>query len=295
MMNIPTKQLRSGFRLPVYGIGLWHVGGRWDIDTSRDEQEITAIQSAIDLGVTHIDTAESYANGHSEELLGKALHGYERKSLTIATKVSGSHQSYDNVMKSCEASLKRIGTDYIDLYILHSYPDKGMHIVDTMRALDELVAQGVVKNIGVSNMTINRFAEAQKYTANKIVCNQLHYNVQYREVEDKGLLRHCQDSDVFLVAWRPLQKGIFSQSPFLAELAEKYNKTPSQIALNWLISQKNVVTIAKTSNLTHLEENLGAIGWDLDAADIELIRTNFPDQKLVSDAVPLDYEADIPA
>jgi diketogulonate reductase-like aldo/keto reductase len=292
-MIIPTKKLNSGFELPVYGLGLWEMGGRWEADESKDNTEITAIQAALALGITHFDTAESYGDGHAEELLGQAIKGADRSKLIIATKVSAPHQSYEGIHRSFEASLKRLETDYVDLYLLHRYPEPGIPIVDTMRAMDELVAQGLVRNIGVCNMTPNRFNEVQKHTKNKLVCNQVHYNVQYREIEKTGVLKQCQDNDVMLVAWRPLQKGTLLNSPLLDELAKKYSKTPAQVAINWLISQKNVVTLSKTSNVEHLKENLGAVGWTMNAEDIERVRSDFQDQKDVSDAVPLDYEADI--
>lgn len=294
-MYIPTKKLDSGFELPVYGLGIWQMGGRWEADASKDNDEIKAIRAALDAGITHIDTAESYGNGHAEEILAEALKGYDRSKLIIATKVSASNQTYEGVHASFRASLNRMQLDYVDLYLLHRFPEPGIDIADTMRAMDELVEQGLIKNIGVCNMTPHRFDEIQKLTKNKLVCNQVHYNVQYREIEDKGVLNHSQNNDVMLVAWRPLQKGILPETTLLIELADKYNKTPSQIAINWLISQKNVVTLSKTSNVEHLHENLGALGWSLDDTDIERIRSEFPDQKLVSDAVPLDYEADIPA
>ncbi len=292
-MHIPTKKLSNGFELPVYGLGLWQMGGRWDADTSKDEDEVKAIRAALDAGVTHIDTAESYGDGHAEEILNKALQGYDRSKLIIATKVSAQNQTYEGVHRSFQASLKRLGTEYVDLYMLHRFPETGMPIEDTMRAMDELVEQGLVKHIGVCNMTPARFDEVQRHTKNKLVCNQVHYNVQYREIEDKGVLKHCQENDVMLVAWRPLQKGILPKSELLDELASKYSKTPTQIAINWLISQPNVVTLSKTSNVEHLKENLGAFGWTMETADIERIRAEFPEQKTVSDAVPLDYEADI--
>lgn len=294
-MNIPTKKLSSGFELPVYGLGVWQMGGRWEADTSKDAEEIDAIRAALDAGVTHIDTAESYGNGHAEELLKQSLEGYDRTRLTIATKVSADNQSYEGVHKSFQASLKRMGLEYVDLYLLHRFPEPGIDIADTMRAMDELVEQGLVKNIGVCNMTPHRFDEIQKLTKNKLVCNQVHYNVQYREIEDKGVLKHNQENDVMLVAWRPLQKGLLRENTLIKELAVKYGKTPSQVVINWLISQRNVVTLSKTSNVEHLHENLGALGWSLEDADIELIRTEYPDQQLISDAVPLDYEADVPA
>ena len=294
-MNIPTKKLQSGFELPVYGLGIWQMGGRLEADSTNDDEEIKAIRAALDAGITHIDTAESYGDGHAEELLKQALVGRDRSKLIIATKVSAHNQSYEGVHKSFQASLSRMGLDYVDLYLLHRFPEPGINIADTMRAMDELVEQGLVKNIGLCNMTPHRFNEIQKLTKNKLVCNQVHYNVQYREIEDKGVLEHSQDNDVLLVAWRPLQKGILPDSPLINEMAAKYNKTSSQIALNWLISQKNVVTLSKTSNIQHLHENLGALGWSLEDADIERIRSEYPDQQLVSDAVPLDYEADVPA
>lgn len=293
-MIIPTKKLKSGFELPIYGLGLWQMGGRWESDNTQDDVEIDAIRAALDSGVTHLDTAESYGDGHAEELLNKAIQGYDRSKLIIATKVSGQNQGYDGVKKAFAASLKRLGLDYVDLYLLHRYPLPGLSIADTMRAMDELVADGLVKNIGVCNMSVNRFKEAQKHTNNKLVCNQVHYNVEYREMETEGVLKYCQDNDVMLVAWRPLQKGLLPNAPILSEIAEKYNKTPAQVAINWLNSQKNVVTISKTSSQAHLRENLGSLGWDLAPVDIELIRKEFPDQKNRSDAVPLDYAADLP-
>lgn len=293
MITIPTKKLENGFELPIYGIGLWEVGGRREVDTSKDTAEVDAIRAAIDAGIRHIDTAESYGAGHSEELLGQAIKGYDRQTLTLASKVSEIHQSYDDVMRACESSLKRIGTDYLDLYMLHRFPALGIDIANTMRAMDELFRQGMIKNIGVSNFTSHRLEVAQNLTQNKIVCNQVHYNVQYREVEAKGVLQYAQDNDSFLVAWRPLQKGTLPDAPIIRELAKKYNKTPAQIAINWLISQQNVVTIAKTSNHMHLLENLGALDFVMETKDVERIRREFPKQKNISDAVPLDYEADI--
>lgn len=294
-MNIPTKKLSNGFELPVYGLGLWQMGGRWEADDSEDEKEIAAIRLALDSGITHIDTAESYGNGHAEEILRRALEGYDRSKLIIATKVSANNQSYDDLHRSFEASLKRMGTDYVDLYMLHRFPEPGIDIKETMRAMDDLVRQGLVKNIGVCNMTPARFDAAQNLTSNKLVCNQVHYNVQYREIEKRGVLQHAQDNDVMLVAWRPVQKGVLPESELITEIATKYGKTNTQVVINWLISQKNVVTISKTSNPEHLKENLGAIDWQMDEEDIERIRREFPDQQDVSDAVPLDYEADVPA
>ncbi len=294
-MKIPTKKIHNGFEIPVYGFGLWLVGGKRSAEYENDEREITALKNALDLGVTHFDTAEGYAAGHSEELLGQAIKGYDREKLFLATKISGENQTYDGVYKSLNASLERLETNYVDLYMLHSYPAKGIPIKETMRALNELVDTGKIKYIGVSNLTPRRFDEAQKYSKNKIVCNQVHYNIQFREAEISGVLKHCQKNDIMLVAWRPLQKNMLPESELINSFAEKYNKTPNQVALNWLTSQDNVVTISKTSSLKHLKENIEAVSWRMAAEDIEKIRNDLPYQESISDTYPLNYDADIPA
>ena len=126
-------------------------------------------------------------------------------------------------------------------------------------------------------------------TNNKIVVNQVHYNLIFREPEKSGLLDYCRKNDVLLIAWRPVEKGILSVKgiKIIDEVCRKYNKTAAQIAINWLISQKNVVTLAKMVSQKHLHENLGALNWQMDNSDIEKLRRSFPGQKSVSAAVPL--------
>jgi len=121
------------------------------------------------------------------------------------------------------------------------------------------------------------------------VTNQVHYNLIYREPEASGLLDYCQQNDVILTAWRPVQKGILAKNDadLVNKMGGKYVKTPAQIAINWLISQKNVVSLSKMSNPEHLKENLGAVGWSLEPKDIELLKNDFPGQQSVSDRVPL--------
>lgn len=293
-MHIPSKKLENGFELPVYGMGLARMGGYNEPDHSQDKEWIQAIQQSIEHGVTHFDTAEAYGAGHSEELLGEAMRGVKREKLLIASKVSAWNQSYDGVLKSCEASLKRLGTDYIDLYMLHTFPEAGIDIKDTMRAMTKLVDSGLIKHIGVSNLTNNRFDAAQAATPYKIVCNQLHYNVQFREVEHRGILEYSQQNDIFIVAWKPVQRGELPKTDILNKLAKKYGKSWRQIAINWLISQDHVVTISKTTSLDHLQENLGALDWKLEPEDVEKIRNEFPNQETIGNW-PLDYEADIQA
>jgi len=289
-MKIETKKLKNGFELPVYGLGTWQMGGRSERDlNNNDKADILAIQKAVDVGVTHIDTAEAYADGYTETLIGKAVEKYDRSKLILVSKVHHDNLAYDDVIKACKNSLKRLRTNYLDLYLLHRYNTQ-IPINKTMKALETLLEEGLIKNIGVSNFNVERMEEAQANTKYKIVANQIHLNLRYRESEKKGVLKYCQDNDMLFIAWRPTQKGVLLKSvpKILDDLCKKYNKTPAQIAINWLISQKNVVTLAKTTNLDHLQENLGALGWKMDKKDVELLRNEFPEQEFISDAVPID-------
>ena len=284
---IPTKKLKNGFEIPVYGLGTWQMGGRKDRNISNDDEaDIVGIRSALDMGVTHIDTAESYANGYTEILVGKAMQGYDRSKIFLVSKVHQKNMGYESILRSCSQSLERLGTDYLDLYLLHRYT-KDIPLKDSMLALDKLVERGIVKSIGVCNFTKEHFAEAQTYTRNKIVCNQVHYNLVFREPERKGLVEYCQNNDVFLSAWRPLGNLLENIPSILKEMCDKYDKTPSQIAINWLTSQPYVITLSKTRRSGHLEENLGALGWQMDKSDIERLRKEYPNQQDVSDDVPL--------
>ncbi len=288
-MKIKIKSNSSGFSLPVFGLGTWLMGGRVTHDPdNNDKRDITAIQSAIASGITHIDTAESYAAGYAEKLIGQAIKEFDRTKLFIVSKVSPTHLKYQDVIKAAKNSLSRLNTDYLDLYLIHK-PNLYIPIQETMKALDWLIDEGLIKNIGVSNFTVERIREAQSYTKNKIVANQVHYNLIYREPEIKGVLEYCQQNEIFLIAWRPVEQGILASpdTAILNQLAKKYNKTPAQIAVNWLISQPMVVTISTMRSKEHLKENLGALDWRISDKDIEWIRNNFPDIQKISDDVPL--------
>jgi diketogulonate reductase-like aldo/keto reductase len=276
-MQIEKKKLKNGFELPAFGFGTWTVGGREERNPDNDDRaDIDAIKTAIETGITHIDTAEWYAEGHAEELVGEAIRGFDRSSLIMATKVWSTNLRYRDLINSAQQSLKRLGTDYADIYIIH-YPNPSINIEETMEAMDYLVEKDYIKYIGLSNFSVGEFSRAQYCTSNKIVCNQLYYNLANREPETNGFLEYARENDVMLVAWRPIEKGIFSGSEdrTLKELSKKYGKTGNQIAINWLISQENVVTISKSGNIGHLKENLGALGWKMDKSDVGLLTKNF--------------------
>jgi diketogulonate reductase-like aldo/keto reductase len=278
-MIIETKKLMCGFELPLFGFGTWSMGGRDTRDINNDDNaDIYAIKTALEMGITHIDTAEWYSEGRAEELVGEAIKGFDRSKLIITTKVTPMHLHYDDLVNSAMQSLKRLKIDYIDVYLIHN-PNPYIDIKESMEAMDHLMEIGCIKNIGVSNFNVAEFIAAQKCCENKITCNHLHYNLKHRGPLLDGSIKHAQDNDVMVVAWRPTQKGLFSKEPvgIVDRLCSKYGKTANQMAINWLVSQKNVVTISKTRKIEHLKENLGALGWSMDKSDIELLMNYFPD------------------
>lgn len=288
VMHIPLKTLPNGFAMPEYGLGTWTMGGNKERNPDNDDRaDIAAVKMAIEAGVTHIDTAEIYADGYAEKIIGQAIRDYDRSKLFLASKAFTTNLTYDGIIQACQGSLKRLDTEYLDLYLLHRYnPD--LPSKDSVRALDELKNQGLVKEIGVCNFNAEHLAEAQSYTKHKIVCDQVHYNLQFREPE-KELLEYCQKNDVMLVAWCPLNRGsLLRNTPDITQrMCKKYTMTAAQIAINWLISQPNVVVISKTGSKKHLDENLGSVGWYMDPTDVEKIRKEYPDQRSISDNVPL--------
>lgn len=288
-VNIPIKTLKSGFSMPVFGLGTWQMGGKLERDfENNDKADIKAIKNAIDSGIKHIDTAEMYANGYSETLVGNAISDYKREDLFLVSKVSPTNLDYKNVISSAKDSLKRLNTSYLDLYLIHG-PNPEIPIKKTTEALDFLKSEGLIRNIGVSNFSKERLFEAQNCTKNKIVVNQLHYNLKFREPQRTGLLEYCQKNDVMLVAWRPFQKGLLLEEKniLMDEMCQKYHKTPAQIGINWLISQENVVTLSKMRNEIHLTENLEALNWQMEQKDFEKLDKFYPNQQDISDVCPL--------
>ncbi|HCG26073.1 MAG TPA: aldo/keto reductase [Lentisphaeria bacterium] len=279
-----NKTLKCGFSMPVLGMGTWQMGGRMERDSRNDDAgQIQALKTGLDLGFNLIDTAESYADGKAEELVGEAIRGYDRGKLFLTSKVWKTHVAYDDVLRAAENSLKRLGTDYLDLYLYHQVNNE-VPLKETMRAFDRLVSEKLVRHIGVSNFALERFKRAQACAEHKIVVNQIHYSLSVREPESE-LLPWLQENDVMIQAWRPL-RGV-PDCALLNELCTKYGKTKSQIALNWLIMQKNIVTITASSSARHIQDNLDAAAFEMAPSDVELLMRDFPEKKFISDAVPL--------
>ncbi|NLB55607.1 MAG: aldo/keto reductase [Lentisphaerae bacterium] len=288
-MNIPLKTGIAGFSMPVFGMGTWMIGGETERNpANNDERDIIALRYALHKGVTHIDTAEMYADGHCETLVGLAISGFDRSKLFLASKVWNTNLRHDDVLRSFEFSLKRLGTDYLDLYMIHK-PNLEIGMQETFKALNRLVTEKTVRHIGVSNFSTDRLCSALNMSENPIVVNQVHYNLIYREPERSGLTEFCRRNNILISAWRPIQKGLIadSTSQLMRELTEKYNKSHAQIAINWLISQQKTVTISTMRTQKHLDDNLDALNFSMDQSDIERLTNDYPGQQDVSDRVPL--------
>ncbi len=262
------KKIAGGVEISALGLGTYRMGEGRAAGTSDDEGDVEALRLGIELGITHIDTAERYASGHSEEVVADAIEPFERRDLFITTKVWHDHLEHDDLIASMEASLKRLRQDYVDLYLVH-WPNPDVPLEETMRALEYCAEEGYTRLIGVSNFSTELVAEAQSHLKeHTLVANQVHYNLEEQEPRAE-LLPYCRVNDIVLVAYTPLARGKLTRpgNPVLDELAEQYGKTQAQVSLNWLISQENVVAIPKASNPVHLRDNLGAVGWKLDEDD----------------------------
>lgn len=284
------KNLTPKVKIPVLGLGTWRMGGGLRADYSQDKDHIEALKYAISLGITHIDTAEIYGAGHAEELVGEAIKGMDRKKLFITTKISPQNIfTQGQIRRHAEASLKRLQTDYIDLYLIH-WPNPLVQMKNVMATFDNLVLEGLVRFIGVSNFSVRQLQSTQNYSENKIITNQVEYSLLCRDPE-RELLPFCQPArhrlspqalaggkeGVILTAYTPLANGKLTQKGYYAldKVSKKYKKTPAQVALRWLIEKSQVIVIPKSSSKEHIREIAGTIGWKLEKEDQEYLDGEF--------------------
>jgi len=273
----------SDYNVPAVGLGTWEMGGGEQADYSHDRHWITIIRSAIENGLTHIDTAEMYGNGHTEELVGEAIKGFPRQNLFITTKVWLTHLRSNDLFSSFEKSLRQLQTDYIDLYLVH-HPNPDIPLEETLMAMNRLVEQKRVRAIGVSNFDISLIKEAVRISSVPISAVQIEYSLLarnsgiYTQNQEKEIIPYCQENQIAVIARRPLGKTNYirlATNDVIKKIAEKYHATPAQIALIWLIAQKNILAIPKTGSLEHLIENSKASDIDLSMEDGKLLREAF--------------------
>jgi len=265
---------KLGRKVPALGMGTWGIGGGyWTKDTSKDKESIEALRTGLELGITLIDTAEMYGAGHAEEIVSEAIKGFNREELFIVTKVWQTHARRDDVIKSAEGSCKRLGT-YIDLYLLH-WPSYEVPVCETMKAMEELVKKGIVKSIGVSNFSVEQIEEARScLSIVDIAAVQNRFSLSYRK-DENSVIPYAQKEGMMYMAYTPIDKGSIANNVLLKKIGEKYNKTPVQVALNWLIQIEPVVPIPKASKVEHMKENAGSVGWKLSKEDWETISKSF--------------------
>jgi len=266
---------RTAVALPVIGQGTWDLPERG----SRRTEAIRTLRRGIDLGMTHIDTAEMYGSGAVEEMLGEALAAVPRDAVFITSKVLPENATYKGTLSACERTLARLRTSYVDLYLLH-WP--GQHpLPDTMRALEELAIQGKARFIGVSNFDLSELREAQTYLRRvPLAANEIYYSPVERGAE-AHLIPFCREESIAVIGYTPfgrgkvLRKGSRGEG-VLRTIAGRHGKTPRQVVLNFLTRGDQLFAIPKASAVAHVEENAGGAGWELEAEDCALIDSVFP-------------------
>lgn len=251
------------------GFGTWKIGGGyWNPDYSMDSYYIEILKYVISKGINVIDTAEMYGGGHSEELVGKSIQDLDRDGIFIITKVWSNHLRYDDLIRSAKNSLRRLNSKYIDLYLIH-WPNSSVPLEGSIRAMEELVDQGIVNCIGVSNFDVKLLEEAMSLTKKyEIVANEIEYNVENKSAE-KDVIPFCERNNIKVIAYSPLARGNIKNNKILDEIGRKYNRTSVQVALNYLMRRS--IPIPKASSKDHIDEILGALGWNLSDEDYERI------------------------
>jgi 2,5-diketo-D-gluconate reductase B len=244
-----------GARVPKVGLGTWQLTGGSCYET---------VSRALELGYRHIDTAQMYEN---ETEVGRAIAdaAVDRDAVFLTTKVSPRNAGHDALLRSTKESLERLDTPYVDLLLLH-WPNPIVSVEDTMRAMDELVDDGRVNHIGVSNFPRVFLERARDAATSPVVTNQVQFH-PYRP--QRGMLGYCQDEGLVLTGYSPLARGIALEDDTVQRLAAEYDRTPAQIVLRWATQHRDVVVIPKTSDEEHLAENLALFDFKLTGSEVD--------------------------
>lgn len=263
---VQTVRLPSGESVPALGQGTWGMGE----DPARRSQEIASLRAGLDAGLRLVDTAEMYGEGATEELVGQAIAG-RREEVFLVSKVYPHNASRAGMPKACAASLRRLGTDRIDLYLLHW--SGAVPLQETVDAFERLRQDGLIRHWGVSNLDLDAVQELGSLAGGRAVqTNQLLYNLARRGIE-WDLLPWLRARSLPVMAYSPIEQGRLLAHRGLAALARDRGLTPAQLALAWLLGQGDVIAIPKTASRERLAENLGALAHSLDdAARAELDR-----------------------
>ncbi|HET9147883.1 MAG TPA: aldo/keto reductase [Acetobacteraceae bacterium] len=257
----------GGLSMPKLGFGTWQMSGR---------ECRHSVEQALALGYRHIDTAEMYGN---EEAIGGALSGcgLPREEIFLASKVWHDHLEPAVLRRSCHASLRRLRTDYLDLYLIH-WPAPGMNLRAALEAMMRLKDEGKIRHLGVSNFTVALMREAVEGIGAAIACNQVEYHVL---LDQGAVLDFARAHGIAVSAYRPLAEGRLGEFPELVRIAAKHGASVQQIALKWLLDQEMVAAIPKAAHEAHQKANLAALSITLDDEDRRVIAALPKDQRLV--------------
>jgi diketogulonate reductase-like aldo/keto reductase len=256
--------MTDDFRFPArVGLGTYRLGEC----AQHHERDVRAVRHALDVGYRLVDTAEIYGDGGAERVIGEALHGFgagRRSELFLLSKVDGRNATHRGTVRACEASIKRMGCDYLDLYLLHGPEPR--RFGETQRGLDELLRRGLVRRVGVSNFSVRDLEE----WACPVSCNQVRYSADHPDIE-RELLPYQRQRHIQTMAYSPLGRGNLTQHPFLLRLGQQRGLTAAQIALAWCLHDPSIVVIPKSADPRRIEENLQADSLRLSREEREQI------------------------
>ncbi|RDS63934.1 aldo/keto reductase [Streptomyces sp. M7] len=263
-----TIVLPSGEEIAAAGQGTWYLGE----DPGRREQEIAALRLGVDLGMTVVDTAEMYGDGAAEELVGEALGG-RRDEVFLVSKVLPGHADRKGTVAACEGSLRRLGTDRLDLYLLHwrgRWP-----LEETLAGFTDLMEAGKIRYWGVSNLDVADMTElATLPGGDAVAVDQVLYNLSRRGIE-WDLLPWCREAEVAVMAYSPIEQGRILGAEALGAVARALGATPAQVALAWVLEQ-GVSAIPRSGSPDHVRENRGAVDLRLPTEALEVLDEAFP-------------------
>lgn len=265
-----TTTLNNGVKMPWLGLGVFLV--------KDGEEVINSVKAAIDAGYRSIDTAAIYRN---EEGVGKAIaeSNVPREELFITTKLWNADQGYESTLAAFDESMKKLGLEYLDLYLIHwPLPSKGKY-VETWEALEKLYKDGRVRAIGVSNFKVHHLQDILANCEIKPMVNQVEYHPRFNQQE---LHDFCKQNEIQLEAWSPLMQGGLFEEPVLVEIAKKYNKSVAQIIIRWDL-QTGVVTIPKSTKPHRIAENANVFDFELSQEDMDLINTLNTGKRMFAD------------
>lgn len=269
MSSIPTVALPSGENVPVLGQGTWFMGER----SAHAADEAAALRLGLDLGMTLIDTAEMYADGGAEEVVADAIAG-RRDDVFLVGKVLPENASRRGTIAACERSLRRLGTDRIDLYLLHW---SGSHpFADTVAAFHQLQKDGKIRHWGMSNLDIDEMEEIVALPeGGACATDQVLYNLTRRGIEF-DLLPWCRKRRMPVMAYSPIEQGRMLGHPALKAVGARHDATPAQVALAWLLRQDGLIVIPKAADPRHVRENRAALSVALTPEDLSALDKAFP-------------------